>query len=550
MATTFGSKESEAAHEDTPRLFSGLAIRSLLATLSLAAGAVHLAMAPIHAGESTTEAIGFAVVGWAQILLAIGLFLKPSKPVLQGTLLLNAAVIVGYIVSRTAGLPVGEEFWQAESAGSIDVMTTVFEAILVAGAAILLLRPTLAARLTTESEFSFEALAIAAALPGVVLVATSMALTDPDLTQHGHDEAASVSSTGGGGHGHGGGVAPTDGQMAALAENRCDLDVNPAAYWKETTLSGVDTLMGGEAAMSDHNAGASVQGSSDLDRIVAQQMTSEGEGGDAAMVVALSETTDDVYENWLRWLAASGLTNHSHGGNEFAPDDNKGMGGHLGPQAWHAMTDQAQCDQLKSELKLARETALKYPTVADAEAAGWVQVTPYVPGIAAHFMKFSVVDGTFDITQPEMILYDGTDDNARVIGLSYFIRQAGAAEPTQGFTGNNDHYHRHDGLCIGATGVIGDSTTTEEECRAMGGRKANGSSGWMSHAWVVPGCESPWGVFSGANPILDRELTANSGEDGGGCGGSGVLARYDLAPGNEGNTPTSVGGTVELVSSN
>jgi hypothetical protein len=241
-----------------------------------------------------------------------------------------------------------------------------------------------------------------------------------------------------------------------------------------------------------------------------------------------------VYENWLRWLGASGLTNHSHSatgattGTAAAPDDNQGMGGHLGPQPWHAMTDKAQCDKLEQELALARDTALKYPTVADAKKAGWVQVTPYVPGIAAHFMNFRLVDGKFDITQPEMILYDGTNDDSRVVGLSYYIRHEGSAEPTQGFTGNNDHFHRHDALCVNATGVVGDSTTTEEECAALGGRKANGTSGWMSHAWVVPGCESPWGVFSGATPILDPTLTQNSGKDGGGCAGSGVRDRFDL----------------------
>jgi hypothetical protein len=210
------------------------------------------------------------------------------------------------------------------------------------------------------------------------------------------------------------------------------------------------------------------------------------------------------------------------------------------------MTDKKQCDKLQAELALARDTALKYPTVKDAKAAGWRQVTPYVPGIAAHFMNFSLVDDKFEIDKPEMILYDGTGDDARVVGLSYYIRQDGNAEPTQGFTGNSDHYHRHIGLCVNASGVIGDSTTTEEECTAMGGKKQTNQNGWMSHAWVVPGCESPWGVFSGANPILDGGLFADAGKSGAGCAGSGVLARYNLEPGEVENVPTAVGGNVEL----
>ena len=53
----------------------------------------------------------------------------------------------------------------------------------------------------------------------------------------------------------------------------------------------------------------------------------------------------------------------------------------------------------------------------------------------------------------------------------------------------------------------------------------------MSHAWVVPGCESPWGVFSGASPLLDPTLARSSGTDDGACAASGVRDRYDLRPG-------------------
>lgn len=527
----------------------GIAPRLLLASLSLAAGGVHLAMVPIHAQSSTTEAIGFAGVGWAQVILGIALMLRPSREVLGGAMLLNLAVIATYIVSRTAGLPFGEPAWEAENVEGIDLMTTIFEAVIVVAAGVLLLRPDFGATRSESGGFSFETAAVASAIPLIVLVVTSAALADPELVSHSHgDNAALVSSTSGG-HGHGG-ASIDSATLVSLAENRCDLGFNPAAYWKETALAGIDTLMGGQAAVSDHNASAYVVGSAELDKLISQQMTSEGEVGDAMMVLSLAKVSDEVYENWLRWLGASGIASHSHSENPLAPDDNRGMGGHIGPQAWHAMTDQAQCDALAADLELARQTALKYPTVADAEAAGWVRVTGYVPGIAAHYMNFRLVDGEFNIEEPEMLLYDGTDPDSSVVGLSYYVRHQGTAEPTQGFSGNNDHFHRHDGLCVSGAGVIGDSTTTEEECAAMGGRKADGSSGWMNHVWVVPGCESPWGMFSGANPILDGELGQKSGEDGGGCAGSGVRDRYDLSAGEVGNTPTVVGGAVELVVGN
>jgi hypothetical protein len=538
-----------AHSQDSTQAAYGMAPRLLLASLLLAAGAVHLAMAPIHASNSTIEAAGFAVAGWAQILLAFAVLVRPGQPVLGSTIIVNAAIIVGYIISRTAGLPFGDQSWVADDVQGIDLMVTIFEAVLIAGALVLLAWPRFGMIEAEGGRPSFEALAIGSAIPLLVLVATSVALADPDLATHGHsggDDGALVTA---GGHGHDGGSVVSSDQAVALADNRCDLAFNPAAYWRETTLAGIDTIMGGELTAAGHGGTSPVAGSPELDKLTALHTTVEGEVGDAQVVLALSKVTDDVYDNWLRWLGASGMANHAHEGNAAAPDDTT-MGGHLGPQPWHAMTDQTQCDQLATELQLARDTALKYATVADAKADGWRQITPYVPGIAAHFMNFSLVDDTFEIDKPEMILYDGTGDDARVVGLSYYIRHEGEAEPTQGFTGVNDHYHRHIGLCVNASGVIGDSTTTEEECTAMGGRKAMGGNGWMSHAWVVPGCESPWGVFSGATPVLDGKLFENSGQNEGGCLGSGVRARYDFTPGAVENTPTEVGGEVELAVGN
>lgn len=98
--------------------------------------------------------------------------------------------------------------------------------------------------------------------------------------------------------------------------------------------------------------------------------------------------------------------------------------------------------------------------------------------------------------------------------------------------------------------MIGDSTSTAESCAAKGGRKANGQAGWMSHAWVVPGCESPWGVFSGASPLLEGALGRSSATDAGACAGSGVRGRYDLNPGQVDNTPTTVGGSIQLATGN
>jgi hypothetical protein len=383
-----------------------------------------------------------------------------------------------------------------------------------------------------------------------VLALATVAMVVPEDTTT--TVTAAGTSTDGHGHSHGGdaSMAAAGGddhaaQMLAIDRARCDLAFNPQAYWEESLAMGIDTYAGGAMATEEHAASAVTdvaghvqlggRGSVQFDQLVSLASLSDGEAAAARLVVELSRATDaeyDAFRTWMREESAGGGDHHAAAASTSAAPATTSTPtmGHVGPHPWTAMVDQVACDRLQDELELARETALRYPTVADATEAGWFQVTDYVPGIAAHFMNFGLVDGTFDITQPEMILYDGTDPDSQVIGLSYYIRLDGNAEPTQGFTGDNDHYHRHLGLCVGPGGVIGDSTTTDEECEALGGVKAGGTDGWMSHAWVVPGCESPWGVFSAVNPLLDGALGDATGEQEG-CAGSSVGDRYDLRPG-------------------
>ena len=293
-----------------------LAARLIPASLAIAAGAIHLAMSPIHAPESTTEAIGFAAVGWAQILLGIALLVRPGRGVLVTTIVLNAAVIVGYVISRSVGLPVGANPGDAESVGTIDLMVTLFEGALIVCAALLLVRPDIAEIEGGFGAVSFEALAAAASIPIIILAVTSVGLSDPELVQHSHGDAAGVTATGA--HGHGGGAGDAA-MLAALA----DRSLRPRAQSRR--------LLARDVARRHRHADGrpeprphprQVRGSQDLDSVVAQHTTVEGEIGDAQMVLKLADVDDDVYDNWLRWLGASGKTDHSHdAATPLAPDD-------------------------------------------------------------------------------------------------------------------------------------------------------------------------------------------------------------------------------------
>src|SRR5262245_30663562 len=72
------------------------------------AGAIHLAMAPSHLGESSVEGWGFVISAWAQLLLALAVLVRPNRRVALGVIATNAALIAVWLVSRTAGLPFGE----------------------------------------------------------------------------------------------------------------------------------------------------------------------------------------------------------------------------------------------------------------------------------------------------------------------------------------------------------------------------------------------------------------------------------------------------------
>jgi hypothetical protein len=501
----------------------------LVAGLSAGAGVIHLAMVPVHADGGLLDPLGFAAVGWFQLAIAAVILTgRDTKRTYLAAAIGNVAILGLWLWSRTVGLPFGNHANTAEDIGAIDAASAAMQVGVVA----------LSARLAlADGRRSIGRLAPALVAVGALGLATTV-ISSSDAASHGHSTETALT-----------------GQAALKAEidaDRCDQDFNHPSYWDEAEYLGIDTYQGGAmvaetagAVSADgHAHGATAapavststtepdptggRGSETLDGLVSATSTSDqGEGAAAQLVIRLGEASDEDYDAWLWWLRSTAfLTAHAH--SATATDDTGGHGGHVGPQPWVALTDEKDCDQLAEELKVAREVAMTYPTAQDAMDAGWVRVTSYVPGIAAHYMNFGFVDRTFELEKPEMILYDGNEPDAHVVGLSYYILQDGSAEPTQGFTGYNDHGHRHIGLCVGAGGVIGDSTLTAEECAERGGRKSGGSNAWMSHAWVVPGCESPWGVFSAASPVLDKDLGETSGKNDGGCAGSAVRARYGL----------------------
>jgi hypothetical protein len=159
---------------------------------------------------------------------------------------------------------------------------------------------------------------------------------------------------------------------------------------------------------------------------------------------------------------------------------------------------------LKTQLSDARDFALRYPTVADATAAGYRLAGGFAPGSGAHYITYGGLtgQGAFDSTKPISLIYDGTNPTSQVIGLMYYGMGQGAPE---GFAGPNDHWHRHSNVCLknGPGGLEvpfpADQDVTAAQCADVQGNLLK-TTGYMVHAWVVPSWESPLGVFSHDNP--------------------------------------------------
>jgi len=171
--------------------------------------------------------------------------------------------------------------------------------------------------------------------------------------------------------------------------------------------------------------------------------------------------------------------------------------------------DPATRAALAAQLTEARAVALQYPTVADATRAGMILAGGFAPGSGAHYLSFAGAaagirsDGGVDVAHPGSFIYDGTSPTSRIVGLMYLSL---ASLAPAGFAGPNDHWHRHSNVCVVyARGGIqvpypADRDVTPAQCHAVPGGQFMRQTVWMVHAWVVPGWESPLGVFSHDNP--------------------------------------------------
>jgi hypothetical protein len=151
------------------------AVRTVLAAASLGAGAVHLALAGEHYREWHPLGVAFVAAGAFQVLWALFLVTRDSRRALLVGGVLSVVFVAAYLLSRTVGLPLGPEAFEAEPFGVSDLLCCALELPVAAGALLLASRPrALRSRLGRRWTIGFvAALVLAGTASGSALASPS-----------------------------------------------------------------------------------------------------------------------------------------------------------------------------------------------------------------------------------------------------------------------------------------------------------------------------------------------------------------------------------------
>ena len=146
----------------------------------------------------------------------------------------------------------------------------------------------------------------------------------------------------------------------------------------------------------------------------------------------------------------------------------------------------AAADAFVAKVKAA---TAQYSDIRAAMAAGYVQITQDLPGIAAHFEKPAYMnDGDImDPEKPEFLLYTKRmTGHWQFIGVMFYSETVTDTPPS--FFGPLDAWHLHTDLCFTAGAQVA-TVTDASQCRGVFVAK----TAWQMHVWVLPNVN---GVFA------------------------------------------------------
>ena len=134
-------------------------------------------------------------------------------------------------------------------------------------------------------------------------------------------------------------------------------------------------------------------------------------------------------------------------------------------------------ETLKGQLKKARSAAMRFHSFKQAEQQGYADPypfnpSPYVPHMGYHYINVGLMDGSFELEKPEILLYvPNKQGKLKLVGIEYAVPVALSPNPPEGFVGEEDHWEYNPNVAGGA---------------------------WTLHAWVV--MDNPDGIFAPMNP--------------------------------------------------
>ena len=119
--------------DQRPMVPGASVLRYCLAILGGTTSVIHFAVAGAHSREYWLFGVFMLVVAWLQLLWAVGVVIRPTRSLLVTGAIVDAIVIVVYIVTRTVGDIIGPAPHVAEPVGFGDGLCTALEALVVAG---------------------------------------------------------------------------------------------------------------------------------------------------------------------------------------------------------------------------------------------------------------------------------------------------------------------------------------------------------------------------------------------------------------------------------
>lgn len=124
------------------------------------------------------------------------------------------------------------------------------------------------------------------------------------------------------------------------------------------------------------------------------------------------------------------------------------------------------------ELQQARAATARYRDIKNAVKDGYPDIDVVVPNMGFHYMKAKLVDATFDLRSPEILVYKKNEDGSiQLVAVEYAVPLELSPKAPQGFTGTLDKWDENTDFGL-----------------------------WLLHAWVWH--YNPDGVFNPTNPLV------------------------------------------------